>query len=241
MLKFEEVLGYQFVNDDMGALVRDVDSRITRAQKTFIVTANPEIITYAHSHDFYDEVLRKSDYITPDGVGIIMASKMVGTPLKERLTGFDLMENLLQLSHQKKYSIYFLGTKPNVIDLTVANIKHKYPNIRIAGFHHGYFDEEDTSIIDEIKQTRPDIVLVGLGFPKQEKWIADHLPQFQKGIFIGVGGCFNIWAGIIKRAPKVWRDLNLEWFYRLITQPARSKRMIALPIFIKRVLRKEFK
>jgi N-acetylglucosaminyldiphosphoundecaprenol N-acetyl-beta-D-mannosaminyltransferase len=189
MLKYNEVLGYNFVNNNMNELVEEIDARISSSLKTFIVTANPEIITYADSDPSYENVLKQSNYIIPDGVGIIMASKILDSPLEERLAGFDLMERLLQLSNRKSLSVYFLGTKPNIIKLTVANIQKKYPFINIVGFHHGYFKENEGSIVREIKEKEPDIVFVGLGFPKQEKWISNHLPDFNKGVFIGLGGC----------------------------------------------------
>ncbi|MDR4949948.1 WecB/TagA/CpsF family glycosyltransferase [Neobacillus cucumis] len=239
MLNFKEVVGYDFVDNTMDELVREVHSRIVLSQKTFIVTANPEIVTYAQSHTSYQHVLKSSDLIIPDGAGIILASKLLGKPLQERLTGFDLMSRLLALSDNKNYKIYLLGTKPNIIDLSAFNIKRAFPNIEIVGFHHGYFDS-DREIISEIKEKRPDIIFVGLGFPKQEKWIFKNLNKFDKGVFIGVGGCLNIWAGVNKRAPRVMRDLNLEWLYRLIKEPSRSKRMLAIPIFLKRVFRNEF-
>lgn len=241
MLGFIKLLGYNFVNCSMDSLVSEVQSRLTRSQKTFIVTVNPEIVTYAQSDSNYEKVLKSADYITPDGVGIIFASKIYRKPLQERIPGFDLMGRLLFLSNQKRYRIYLLGTKPDIIGQTVENIQMKYPNIEIVGFHHGYFNEdEEVIIIEELKQMKPDIVFVGIGFPNQEKWISNNLDQFSKGVFIGVGGSLNVWAGVDKRAPKIWRKLNLEWFYRLIKQPSRSKRMLAIPIFIKRVLLKEF-
>ncbi|ETI69155.1 WecB/TagA/CpsF family glycosyltransferase [Neobacillus vireti] len=240
MLKFKEVLGYHFVDSTMDELVGEVHSRIVQSQKTFIVTANPEIITFAQSNPSYDEVIKSSDYITPDGIGIVIASKILGRPLRERLAGFDLMLKLLELSDKEHYRVYLLGTKPNIIDLSASNIIKAFPNLEIVGFHHGYF-QSDEKIIKEIQQKQPDLVFVGLGFPKQEKWISENLTHFTKGMFVGVGGCLNIWAGVTKRAPRFMVNLNLEWLYRLIKEPSRSKRMLAIPIFLKRVFHREFK
>lgn len=239
MLNFKKIIGYTFVNNTMDELVNEVHARISHSQKTFIVTANPEIVTYAQSDTEYERILKGADFIIPDGVGIIFASKLLGNPLLERLTGFDLMERLLSVSNTHKYKVYLLGTEPNVIDLSAANIKKKFSNINIVGFHHGYFDN-DEHIIREINIKMPDIIFVGTGFPRQEKWIANNLPKFRKGVFMGVGGCLNVWAGVDKRAPKIWRDLHLEWGYRLVKQPSRYKRMLAIPVFLKKVLNKEF-
>jgi N-acetylglucosaminyldiphosphoundecaprenol N-acetyl-beta-D-mannosaminyltransferase len=240
MLKYNEVLGYNFVNNHMDELVNEIAARLGSSLKTFIVTANPEIITYAQSNPSYENVLKSANYIIPDGVGIIMASKILNTPLTERLAGFDLMERLLNLSNKKTYSVYFLGTKPHIIEKTVENIQKKFPFIKVAGYHHGYFKDEH-KIINEIKEKEPDLIFVGLGFPKQEKWIVKHFHEFNKGLFIGVGGCLNVWAGVDKRAPKIWRDLNLEWLYRVIKQPSRLKRIVAIPIFLTRVINIKYK
>lgn len=232
MLNYQKVIGYKFVNNKMNELVNEMRVRIEKNKKTFIVTANPEIIMYANNNSWYEKTLKDADYIIPDGIGIILASKLFQTPLKERLPGFELMEELLHLANQMEYSIYFLGTKPGVIELTVKEILKVYPKINVSGYHHGYFQEDECKIIEEIKGKKPDIVLVGLGYPKQEKWIAENLHQFDKGIFIGLGGCFNIWAGVTKRAPEVWRKSNLEWFYRIIKEPVRLRRAMAIPKFL---------
>lgn len=240
MLETRKLLGYEFVNSNMSDLVREVHSRLVSSQRTFIVTANPEIINNAVSDISYEEVIKKADYVIPDGIGVILASRIYRTPLQERLPGFDLMENLLKLANRKAFSVYLLGTEPHIIGKTAARIQKKYPNINIVGFHHGYFTN-DESIKNEIIFKKPDLVFVGLGCPKQEKWIAENIERFEKGIFIGVGGSLNVWAGVVKRAPKFWQTLNLEWFYRLLKEPSRWKRMMGIPLFLKRVLNKEFK
>ncbi|MFS1514979.1 WecB/TagA/CpsF family glycosyltransferase [Bacillus sp. SCS-151] len=240
MVNFDEVMGYEFVNNRMENFLKEVHNRMQVSQKTFIVTANPEIITYAKSNPSYDLTLKKATYIIPDGAGIVIASKILGKPLKEKLTGIDFMEKLLNIANDHRYKIYLLGAKPDVIGLTAKNIQQRYPHVDIVGFHHGYFDDNDETIISHIKETEPDIVLVGLGFPKQENWIAKSMHNFNKGVFIGLGGSFNVWAGVVKRAPKIWRDTNLEWLYRLIKEPSRLKRMIAIPKFMVRVLKKKY-
>ncbi len=241
MLNFKEVLGYDFVSNSMDELGNELEHRLINEIKTFIVTANPEILTYAHAHPSYKMILKKANYVIPDGVGIILASKILENPLQGRLAGFDLMERLLQIANKRKLRIYLLGTKPNIIEFAAANIQKKYPFIKLAGFHHGYFSKDDDSIVEEIKKKNPDIVFVGLGFPKQEKWISKNLPHLQKGVFIGVGGSLNVWAGVEKRAPKIWRTLNIEWLYRAIKQPARVKRLAAIPIFLRRVIQLKFR
>ncbi|WP_100333179.1 WecB/TagA/CpsF family glycosyltransferase [Bacillus alkalisoli] len=241
MIKTVSIIGFNFVNSTMKELLQLLDDRISTNTKTFIVTANPEIVTYANSNKEYKSLINDAHFIIPDGVGIIWAAKILGNPLVQRLPGFELMEELLKLSNDRKYSIYFLGTKPNLIDKAVENINTKYPKIKIVGFHHGYFDSKNSNIADDIARLEPDIVFVGTGFPKQEKWIAQNIHKFNKGIFIGVGGCFNVWAGYTKRAPKPWRDLNLEWAYRIINEPTRLKRAIAIPKFMINIITEKYR
>jgi N-acetylglucosaminyldiphosphoundecaprenol N-acetyl-beta-D-mannosaminyltransferase len=236
MLKTKEVLGLPFIDATMSELVKELRHRIDASEKTFVVTANPEIVMYSRQDKMYEQILRNADMLIPDGIGIIIASKVLGSPLQERLTGFDLMQNLLQLSHRSGYSIYCLGAEEEVIRKAVECIRAAYPNVNIVGYHHGFFDWNDSSLVKTIKAKNPDIVLVGLGFPRQEQWISQHLPYFQKGIFIGVGGSFDVWAGKVQRAPEVWQKWNVEWLYRLLQQPSRWRRMLALPRFMVKVM-----
>jgi N-acetylglucosaminyldiphosphoundecaprenol N-acetyl-beta-D-mannosaminyltransferase len=238
MLKTQQVLDLTFVNASMDDLVYVLDTRIMSSSKTFVVTANPEIVMYGQKDGEYYKILKEADFIIPDGIGVVIASKMLGHPLKERLTGFDLMQKLLELSNDKGYSIFFLGAEKDVIDRAVQNIKSAYPNINIVGYHHGFFDWNDKGLVEEIRGKNPDIIFVGLGFPRQEKWIKMHMDQFEKGLFIGVGGSFDVWAGKVKRAPEVWQKLNLEWLFRLVNQPSRWRRMLVLPLFMLKVIKR---
>lgn len=232
MLETKKVLGISFVHSNMNQLTDELHERIKDSKKTFVVTANPEILKLAGSQPSYKKTIQSADYVIPDGIGVIVASKLVGSPLHERLAGFDLMTQLLSLANDHSYRVFFLGAKPEVIEDAVHNIKKKYPHIDIAGYHHGYIDENDQSVVNEIQKKEVDLVFVGVGFPKQEEWIANHLSQFKKGIFIGVGGSFDVWANRVKRAPKVWQALNIEWLYRLIKQPSRWKRILNVFQFI---------
>lgn len=210
--------------------------RIRKNEKTFVVTANPEIVIHANKDQKYFEALKKADFITPDGIGIVIASKILKQPLKERVSGFDLMGKLLEKAEENQLKVYLLGAKETTLEKAYQNILKKHPNIHIVGKHHGYFDIEDESIADEIARLNPDLIFVALGFPKQEYWIERYIDRFEKGLFMGVGGSFDIWAGEAKRAPEIWIKLNIEWMYRLLNQPSRLKRMLALPMFLLKVL-----
>ncbi|MFL6556091.1 MAG: WecB/TagA/CpsF family glycosyltransferase, partial [Bacillus sp. (in: firmicutes)] len=128
--------------------------------------------------------------------------------------------------------IYLLGGREETNQKAVANIQSNYPQIQIVGRHHGFFDWEKNTVTAEIKAANPDIVFVALGFPRQEQWIAKNLDQFSSGLFMGVGGSIDVLAGEVQRAPRIWQQMNLEWFYRLISQPSRWRRMLAIPRFL---------
>jgi N-acetylglucosaminyldiphosphoundecaprenol N-acetyl-beta-D-mannosaminyltransferase len=222
------------------SLVEILTSRIDNNKKTFLVTANPEIVMYANKDFTYSSIVNKADYVIPDGIGVIIASNILGKPLPERIAGYDLLLELLKLGNQKKWSAYFLGAKREVIDQAVTNIKKDYPNLKVAGWNDGYFNWETSEIPDEINEKKPDLIFVALGFPRQELWISENCEALEKGLFMGVGGSFDVIAGNVKRAPIIWQRMNLEWLYRLIKQPSRWKRMLVLPLFMIKIFQGKF-
>ncbi|KKK38794.1 acetylglucosaminyldiphospho-UDP acetyl-beta-D-mannosaminyltransferase [Mesobacillus campisalis] len=232
------ILGINFINIRFEEMAEELAARVGNEQKAFVVTANPEIVMYADAHQRYKNILDSADYVVADGTGIVLASRLLNTPLKERVTGFDLTLSLLQKADQNNWSIYLLGGRPEVNAKAAENIKLTYPGLKLAGNRHGFFDWKDPAVVDDIRETKPDIVLVALGFPKQEQWISLYKDYFEKGIFIGVGGTIDILAGKAKRAPILWRKLNMEWLYRLLKQPSRWRRMLALPRFVVKVMKK---
>lgn len=227
-----KILGIPFHNVTANEMIEELTNKIESGTKCFTVTANPEIVMYAQKDEKFKSTIENADYIVPDGIGIIIGSKIIKEPLKERVAGFDLMMSLLEISNQKHYRVYFLGAKDHVVKKAVENCQKQFPHLKIAGYHHGYFDMNDNRIVENIRMVEPDLIFVALGFPKQEFWISKHFAQFQKGVFMGVGGSFDVLAGEVKRAPKMWRDLHLEWFYRLLKQPSRWRRMLVLPKFL---------
>lgn len=235
------VLGVDFLHTTMAGMIERLKAHLERGDKTFVVTANPEIVLHAQDDVAYRSYLEKATYVTADGIGVVKAAGMLGQPLPERVTGFDMFMALLDIANERKYSIYLLGAKNEVLEKTIAEINKQFPNVRIAGSHHGFFDWNSTEIEDEIHSLQPDMVFLALGFPRQEKWIAERYDKFSKGLFMGIGGSFDVLAGEVKRAPIFWQKIHLEWFYRLLKQPSRWRRMLALPIFAGRVLREKRK
>lgn len=203
-----------------------LDSKIKNKEKTFIVTANAE--TYMMSS--YDKEMNSITYnekniIVPDGILIVKLANFMGYKIKERITGIEISEYLLKKSNEKKLKLYLFGATENVCDKLEQVINEKYPNIKLVGSSNGYIKDKD-SVMEYIKTTNPDIVMLALGIPQQEKLINKHLKDFKHGIFIGVGGSFDVLSGSKKRAPKIFIKFNLEWLYRITSEPKRIKRFI---------------
>lgn len=203
---------------------KDLKSWLKKNNKKFIVTANPEtFMKSSEDSEVNDLLLDKNTVVVPDGIGIIKAAKILDYDIKERIPGIDIVQKLLEYGNELSKSIYLFGSKQEVIEDMGKLIETEYPNLTILGSKNGYEKNKD-KVFDEIIEKSPDIVLVALGIPAQEKLIYKHLHKFEKGIFIGVGGSFDVLSGHKKRAPKIFIKLNLEWFYRIIKEPKRFKR-----------------
>lgn len=199
----------------------------------------------AKDHENIRNIVNSADLVIPDGIGLIYGSKIRKKPLKERVTGFDLSMELLKIAEEDGYSLYLLGGKPGISEKAAKNIKIKFPALNIKGYHHGYFKgthlgmpghEEEKKVIEEINKLKPDVIFLGLGFPKQELWIEENKDKINSRIIIGNGGVMDILSGNSKRAPKIFIKLNLEWLYRLLSEPSRIKRQMAIPKFILNIL-----
>lgn len=193
-------------------------------EKNFIVTANPETFMLSENDQEMQKLLYDPKTIlVPDGIGIVKATRKIGYDIKERITGIDIAWQLLSYGNELKKTIYLFGSKPEVIESMKNVLSKNYPDLTIVGASDGYVKDRD-KVFKEIIKLSPDIVLVALGIPHQEKLIYKHLAKFDKGIFVGVGGSFDVISGHKKRAPKIFIKLNLEWLYRIICEPKRLKR-----------------
>lgn len=211
-------------NKDANSFYLTVKENLENEKKSFIVTANPETFMISEADEEMKKLLLDNDTtIVPDGIGIVKASKKTNHKVMERITGIDLAEKLLEYGNELKKSIYLFGSKQEVIDSMREMLNSKYPDLVIAGTSNGYVKDKD-NVFAEIAKLKPDIILVALGIPLQEKLIYKHLDKFNKGIFVGVGGSFDVISGHKKRAPKIFIKLNLEWLYRIIKEPKRIKR-----------------
>lgn len=224
-----KILGVPFDNLTMDQAVEKA-GQLFDGGVHYICTPNPEFVMQAQQDKEFMEILQKSDINLPDGIGVVIGSKIIKQPLKERVAGFDFLTRLFAQSGK---SFYLFGGKPGVAELAAQKLAQQGTNV--VGHHHGYFDD-DSEIIADIKAKQPDILLVCLGAPKQEKWIYNNIDKLNVSLCIGAGGSLDVFAGTVKRAPDIFIKLNLEWFYRLLKQPSRLPRMMNLPKFLLKVI-----
>lgn len=229
------------VNVDMITMVetvRALESRLRQNRKSFVVTANAEIIMMCQKDPAYKEILNsRADFVLPDGAGAVWAGRYLGYEVKERVTGFDLCNNLLKLSAAQGWKVYLLGGMPGIAEAARRKAESMYPGVRVVGVHDGYFSDDETGkLIDEINRSGAQMLFVALGAPKQELFIAEHKDMLDAVVLMGIGGSLDVLAGKMARAPKWMQDASLEWAFRLYKQPGRFIRMLALPKFAIKVM-----
>ncbi len=237
MRKTKDILGIQVDAVTMKEAVDRVGSFVSEGGAHTIYTPNAEIMMAAQRDPELKEILKKADMLVADGAGVVLASKLLGRPVPEKVSGVDLVREVFKAYAANGLSCYLFGAKPGVAQEAADRIKAEYPGLRIAGFRDGYFNEQDEAgIINDISQSSPDILLVALGAPKQEKWISSHLDKLNSRVCIGVGGTIDILSGRVQLCPDFFRRNGLEWLYRLYKEPRRARRMMDIPRFILRVL-----
>lgn len=228
-----EILGIGIDKVNNKQAMEQIGAFIASGQPHQIVTANAEIIYQASKNEKMRTVINNAQLVTADGSGVVWASRQLGQPLEQRVTGIDLVNSICAKSAQTQWKIYILGSAPGVAATAAVNIREQYPGCNIVGTHHGYFNaKEEKQILAELEQLKPDVLFVALGAPKQEYWIAEHLPKLGIPVGMGIGGSMDVLSGNVKRAPKWMQKLSLEWLYRVIIQPTRWKRILALPKFM---------
>lgn len=231
------ILNVPFSNVNKLEALELLKSFIDSNKNHILVTPNPEIVITAQEDKELLKVLNSADLVVADGIGIIIGSKIQRKGLTERVPGCDLMLSLFNSHGREKLTVYLLGAKPGVAELAKQNIEEKYKNVHVIGYHHGYFDESaEKSIVSEIQSLEPDVLIVGLGCPRQEKWIAKYQNQLPVKISAGLGGSIDSIAGTVKRAPKVVQVLGMEWLFRAVLEPKRFKRLLKIPVFLHRVI-----
>lgn len=209
-----------------------------------LITANPEITLASQTDEVLQEIIASADMIVPDGIGIVLAARRKGEPIPERVTGYDLLLRMLEKGNELGWSFYFLGTDEVTSRQAIENINATYPEVKIAGRHHGFFTAaEETGILADIRRSKPDILILAMGAPYSDKWLHKHKQELTGvSLVFGVGGSLDVISGKVKPAPVIWKKLNLEWAHRLLFAPvakgqkSRWRRQTALPKFVYRTL-----
>jgi N-acetylglucosaminyldiphosphoundecaprenol N-acetyl-beta-D-mannosaminyltransferase len=227
-----DLLGIPVARADMAGALRRIKEFVESRSPHMIVTPDASAVVRAQRDRELFEIFRSADLVAPDGAGVVWMAKILGRPLRERVPGVELVDAACELAASNGYSVYLLGGEPGVAEAAAARLKEKLPALEVAGCHHGYFSpEEEPEVVARIAAARPDILFVAFGVPKQEKWIRRHLPELSCPVAIGVGGSFDVISGRLRRAPPWMRRAGLEWLYRMLRQPSRLPRLLALARF----------
>ncbi len=228
---------------NMEQTIKYILNRIDKRLITQHVVINAAKVVLMENDLKLKKIIENCPLINADGQSIVWASKILGRPLPERVTGIDLMENLIKVSVDRKYRIYFFGAKEEVVTKVISIYKNKYPDLQIAGYRNGYFKENEVyKIIDDMKKSNADILFVAFSSPKKEYWLSDYMKKINIPFCMGVGGSFDIVAGKTKRAPHFMQKMGLEWFFRVLQEPRRmwKRYLIGNIKFIYIVFKKRF-
>ena len=225
-----EILGLRFDAVTMVQAQAAAEALMDAGEGGYIVTANPEILLAAREDPTYFAAVEAADLILADGVGVLHAARILGSELPERVSGSDLVPRLLRSMAAEGRSVFLYGAKPGVADRAAHALETEYPGLRIAGTENGYITDE-AELWRALDREQPDLLLVALGAPRQELWMAANRGR-TKALMIGVGGLLDVFSGDVPRAPEVWRRSGLEWLYRTIKQPQRFRRVLKLPLIL---------
>lgn len=239
------ILGVRIDHVDMKKAVSIATQNMNGEKPFVIVTPNSEIVVKANKEPELMSFIENAGMVVPDGIGLVIGSKLVKQPLSQRVTGIDLMVELVKYASEHQKSVYLLGGKPGFAEQAAEKLVEQYPGLEVAGTHHGYFKglhtgarghSEELAVLDDIKAKKPDMIFVAFGAPNQEYFIQEYKDILGAGLLMGVGGSLDVISGNVQRAPEKYQKMGLEWAYRLAKEPWRIKRAGALPIFALNVL-----
>lgn len=234
-----KILGVEIDNvtiDESGKITKNLIENSNKSCE-LIVAPNVEfIMTAQKDKEFYD-ILKSAKLATPDSVGVEIAGKLQKKPLKQRIPGQAYFRKVLELGEKEGWTFYLLGGKGDTVQKAIENIMKFYPKLNIVGSHEGFFEKDSEEVvINEINELQPNVLFVAMGAPRQEKWIYKHKDELKVDVAAGQGGTFDYEAGNIRRAPRWIQQIGMEWFWRLILQPSRIVRMMALPKYIIKIV-----
>ena len=212
-------------------------SLILEHRCAYMVTPNPEIVMAAWDDPEVAEAIENADLVIPDGTGVMQAARILKTPLTEHLPRIDAATEILKRLAQDGGSVFLFGARPGIAERAAERMKKLFPGLKVCGTNDGY-GSNDATVVSKINAAKPDFVMVCLGVPKQEKWMAKYAGKLDVGLMAGLGGTLDVFSGQVRRAPIVWQKLNLEWLYRCFAEPKRFKKIKKLPQFIFKAWRK---
>ena len=232
---FTRILKYDVFNGTKLELM----SYIEKFEKVNIISGNPEVLYNGlNDNELFNSFTGNNSVIIPDGIGTVVASKIIRKPVKEKIAGIEVMEEIIKRCEKEGKAIYLLGSKEEILQGCIRNLKNKYRGLNIVGSHNGYFDLNNCQdIIEDIQQKKPYALFVAMGSPRQDNFIINNMDNLACKIFMGVGGSFDVFSGKVNRAPKWMINLGLEWLYRVSKEPERIKRLISIPKFLFKVIR----
>lgn len=235
-----DVMGLKFDSMTMDEALSRAEALLRGDKAAYVVTPNAEI-AYEALHDVQlREMLNGADLMLPDGAGVVLASKLLRTPVKQKVAGVDFAAGLLGILERNGQSLYLLGGKTGIGELAAQKMLEAHPQLRIAGIADGYFRDE-APVIEKINASGADALFVCLGAPKQERFMVQHQQELHVHLMAGLGGSLDAFAGTVQRAPAWMIRLNLEWLYRLIREPKRFRRMLRLPKYLWAVMLKRIR
>lgn len=235
-----DVMGLKFDSMTMDEALSRAEVLLRGDKAAYVVTPNAEIAYEALHDGQLREMLNGADLMLPDGAGVVLASKLLRTPVKQKVAGVDFAAGLLGVLERNGQSLYLLGGKPGIGELAAQKMLEAHPQLRIAGIADGYFQDE-APVIAKINASGADALFVCLGAPKQERFMVQHQQELHVHLMAGLGGSLDAFAGTVQRAPAWMIRLNLEWLYRLIREPKRFRRMLRLPKYLWAVMLKRIR
>jgi len=234
----ETILGVEVNTENYDELIPKVFRNIEDKKKSLVVAINPEKLMKAKEDPELKALLNRAEFQIPDGIGVIIASKLKKGSISSRITGIDMMDRIVREAARTGRAVFLYGAKPGVANKAAQQLKQTYPDLIVAGTQDGY-ESDSSKVLDTINKAQPDILFVAMGSPKQEQWIEQHRDNLYPMLYQGVGGSFDVLAGNVKRAPAAFQRLGAEWLYRLLKEPSRLKRQMNLPKFLFEVFKQK--
>jgi N-acetylglucosaminyldiphosphoundecaprenol N-acetyl-beta-D-mannosaminyltransferase len=231
-MKTEKIMGIPVDNLTYNKVIQDIPEYLNTDKKMTAISINPQIVLESNKYPEIIQFIESASHRIPDGIGIVLVSKLTGGSISERLTGFELMKEMLVFANLHYNKVFFYGATAVVLNDMIEKIGGKYPNIQIVGGIDGYTSLTEEEIVRQINQSGAEFLFVALGFPKQEIWLSRNVHRLNVSVFQDVGGSFDVMSGHVKRAPKFFLKYNLEWLYRSLSVPSRIGRIFQLPVFV---------